>query len=245
MCLVLYAQDTVPGYRVVVAANRDERHDRPAEALHWWPDDERVLAGRDVRAGGTWLGVRRDGRFACVLNGAGEPPMAAAPSRGALVPQVLAAADCGVACRDIAAAGGRFGGFHLLAGDGERGHYVTNTGAGAAQLGPGCHTVDNAGLNIDDGRSRRAYRLFAERPDASRASLLALLADERTPEPGGGDARPLFLRNPRFGTRCSSLLWVADGGRVEVVERRFDAHGEAVGETHHAWDAHAPTVMGS
>ncbi len=244
MCLLLYAQNTVPGYRVVLAANRDEFHTRPAESLHWWADDAGVLAGRDLQAGGTWLGVRRDGRFACVLNGPGEPPGARAPSRGALVPQVLAAADGRTACDRVMAAGGRYGAFHLLAGDAEQACYVSNTGAAAAALGRGRHTVDNAGLNRDDGRSRRLYHGFAELPDVSRASLLGLLADEQVPERCGDDRRPVFLRDARFGTRCSTLLWIGDSGRIDVIERRFDEGGAGTGEIHHAWHAHAVSVGG-
>jgi len=245
MCIVLYAQDTVPGYRVVLAANRDEFHARPTEPLHWWSGDTPILAGRDGRAGGTWLGVCRDARFACVLNAPAQAPRRDAPSRGALVPQVLAAADWHAACRRIAAAGADYGGFHLLCGDGERGWYGANTGADAAELGRGCHTVDNTGLNRSDGRSHRADRLFRELPDVSRASLLALLADEHPPIGVGGDTRPLFLRDSRFGTRCSTLLWVGESGRVDVIERRFDAHGGAIGEAHHAWNRRASTVIGS
>lgn len=240
MCLVLYAQDVVPGYRVVLAANRDEFHARPTEALHWWPHESGILAGRDARAGGTWFGVHRDGPFACVLNGPGEPPSAHPPTRGALVPRVLTAADWRSACRQIASTGERFGGFHFLAGDSSEGRYISNTGAEAASLGHGCHTVDNAGLNRNDGRSRRAYRLFRALPDASRASLLTLLADEQPPDGGGGDTRPLFVRDTRFGTRCSTLLWLADTGRLEVIERRFDASGAATAETHRVWNAPAP-----
>ncbi|PSQ90568.1 MAG: hypothetical protein BRD57_06405 [Proteobacteria bacterium SW_6_67_9] len=138
MCLVVYAQDAVPGYRVVLAANRDEYHARPAQALHWWAHEPPLLAGRDQRAGGTWLGVRRDGRFACVLNGGGAAPSADAPSRGQLVPQVLAGADLMGARQRVEREGSRFAGFHLLAGELGAGHYITNTGDGAPSASMAC-----------------------------------------------------------------------------------------------------------
>jgi len=134
-----------------------------------------LLAGRDQRAGGTWLGVRRDGRFACVLNGGGAAPSADAPSRGQLVPQVLAGADLMGARQRVEREGSRFAGFHLLAGELGAGHYITNTGDGARTLGVGCHVIDNTGLSPGAGRSRRARERFDGLRDVSRSALLALL----------------------------------------------------------------------
>ena len=68
MCLIVFAWKVHPDYRLVLAANRDESHQRPSKALDWWPDHPDVLAGRDLRAGGTWLGITRNGRFATVTN---------------------------------------------------------------------------------------------------------------------------------------------------------------------------------
>src|SRR5882672_5260905 len=92
MCLAVVALDVHPRYAVVVAANRDEFHARPAQRAHWWHDETgaSLLAGRDVEHGGTWLGVTRRGRWAFVTNvrepGRHDPR---APSRGALVPAAL------------------------------------------------------------------------------------------------------------------------------------------------------------
>ena len=89
MCLAIVALDAHPHYALVLVANRDEYHARPTEAAHWWTEGD-ILAGRDLRAGGTWLGVTRTGRWAFVTNvrqGAERNPDA--PSRGLLVPRVL------------------------------------------------------------------------------------------------------------------------------------------------------------
>ena len=105
MCLALIALQTHPRYAVVIVANRDEFHARPAAAAGWW--DEGWLAGRDLEAGGTWLGVARDGRYAFLTN-VREPQRQrpGAPSRGALVPRVLAHAGA----PDRRARGGADGG---------------------------------------------------------------------------------------------------------------------------------------
>src|SRR5687767_15118767 len=90
MCLIAFAHDAHPAYRLVLAANRDEFYDRPTAPAAWWKDAPQVLAGRDLRAGGTWMGVTRDGRFAAVTNFRESAPQRAdALSRGDLVADFL------------------------------------------------------------------------------------------------------------------------------------------------------------
>ena len=88
MCLLVLAWKLHPRYRMILAGNRDEFHDRAAAPLSWWSDDARILAGRDLKAGGTWLGVARSGRFGIVTNYRDlQAPVEGAPSRGNLVPR--------------------------------------------------------------------------------------------------------------------------------------------------------------
>src|SRR3990170_4629490 len=91
MCLILFAWQAHPRYPLVVAANRDEFHSRPAAAADWWADASDVLAGRDLKAGGTWMGVRRNGRFAAITNyrEPQAPELPLAFSRGHLVRDFL------------------------------------------------------------------------------------------------------------------------------------------------------------
>ena len=94
MCLVLVVWKVHPLYPCVVAANRDEFHARPTAAADWWPDHPQILAGRDLQAGGTWLGLTRGGRFAALTNYRDpEQRRADAPSRGALVTDILRCED--------------------------------------------------------------------------------------------------------------------------------------------------------
>lgn len=241
MCLVLLALDAAPGARVVLAANRDERHDRPARALDWWPERDGVAAGRDLLAGGTWLAIRRDGRFAAVLNDARVPPPGPAPpSRGGLPFRFLDADDPGAAVGAIQDDAPAYAGFHLVGGDAAaRAWYCASGGDAPLALAPGIHGADNAGLDLDDPRLRRGRAAFERAlagpgaPDPE--ALLAVLADDTEPGPGAGDTRPVFIRAREFGTRCSTVLCVTAAGDVTLVERRFGPGGTPAGETALHW----------
>jgi len=90
MCLVVVAFDTHPEFPLVVAGNRDEFHARPTQDADWWPDDTNIVGGRDLLAGGTWLAVHRNGRFATVTNYRdAEPKSGKLRSRGHLVTEFL------------------------------------------------------------------------------------------------------------------------------------------------------------
>lgn len=122
MCLVLLVWRMHPQYPLIVAANRDELHTRPAAPAGWWPDHPQILAGRDLQAAGTWLGLTRTGRFAALTNYRDpEQRRAAAPSRGALVADMLMAGGSvaeGLAyLRDV---GDEYNAFNLIFSDGER-----------------------------------------------------------------------------------------------------------------------------
>jgi uncharacterized protein with NRDE domain len=256
MCLLVVAVAAVEGYPLVVAANRDERHDRPAAPLHWWPDEPDIAAGRDLRAGGTWFGVTASGRFASVLNDPTPTGPANPVSRGHLVPAGLTSAHPGQWLRDLGAQAGRHAGFHLLLGA-EHGVEYCSHATAARPLDPGVHVADNAGLDVDDPRSRHARATLGSvlNAGADPQALLTALADDRALEPsalgtghaGAGassparaDRRPLFIVHPEFGTRCSTVLRVAADGAAACRERRFDAAGRALGDTVLNWMAQAP-----
>ena len=87
MCLIVLAYKVHPEYPLILAANRDEFLERPTEKAHFWSDAPHILAGRDLRAGGTWLGITRSGRFAALTNHRDlrRPAVVNGPSRGQLV----------------------------------------------------------------------------------------------------------------------------------------------------------------
>ena len=98
MCLIAFAWKVHPEYSLLVGANRDEWHDRPTAPAAWWDDYPQILAGRDLRAGGTWLGVSRSGRFAALTNFRDPSNRKSdAPSRGMLVRDFLLGTALGMA----------------------------------------------------------------------------------------------------------------------------------------------------
>jgi uncharacterized protein with NRDE domain len=258
MCLLVFAWMNHPRYRLVVAANRDEFHDRPAAPLGWWTTTDGMLAGRDLRAGGTWIGVTRSGRFGAVTNyrGVEGPPVADAPSRGGLVPDYLAGeATPGTFLEKLNGAATAFAGFNVLAGDRESLHYLSNRdSAGPRRLEPGTYGLSNHALDTPWPRLVRARERFddalaAERPGVGE--LFELLADR---EPATGAAFPgsglhpdleralsaPFVLHEHYGTRCSTVLLAGHDGRTVAAERRFDAAGNLTGATRLEFAADAP-----
>lgn len=244
MCLAVVALDAHPDYALVVAANRDEWHERPTAPAAWWP--EGLLAGRDLVAGGTWLGVARDGRFAFLTNlrdPARHDP--SAPSRGALVPDVVAdAAPVVDALARVRADTLRHNGYNLVAGDPTGLASTSNRYEGVRVLAPGVHGVSNGPIDDAWPKTRRMMDAMARwiaGGDRGIASLLAALADRtqapdsELPSTGVSLERErllsaVFIRDARYGTRCSTVLVIGRDGVATFVERSFAPDGRVTGE---------------
>ena len=249
MCLLVVAWLSHPRYRLVVAGNRDEFHDRQAAPLGWWNDAPGVLAGRDLRAGGTWMGVARSGRFGIVTNfrNVEAPAAAESPSRGQLVPRFLGEDRApGAFLEDLQGAAGRFAGFNLLLGDSSALHYYSNASDHPPRaLPPGIYGLSNHQLDEPWPklvRTRRRIAAALAHDDPAPGTLFDALGD-RTPAaigdvPATGLPADLeralsapFVRHERYGTRCSTLAFVEHDGRTRVHERRFDAAGAQSGSS--------------
>ncbi|HTC14955.1 MAG TPA: NRDE family protein [Steroidobacteraceae bacterium] len=248
MCLLVLAWQSHPRYRLVVAANRDEFHDRPAAPLAHWPPPADILAGRDLRANGTWLGVDRQRRFGVVTNFRElQPARTGAPSRGGLIPAYLqGAADPSAFFAALSARAAEYSGFNLLLADQQSLWYGSNRATPFARaLAPGVYGLSNELLDTPWPkleRVRTGFRAWLAGADADREELFRLLADrapaaEGTHTSTGGLprewARALsapFVLHPDYGTRCSSVLLLQSDGALSLCERRFDAQGELCGE---------------
>jgi uncharacterized protein with NRDE domain len=250
MCLMVLAWRTHPRYRLVVAANRDEFHERPAAPLAPWPPHGDVLAGRDLRAGGAWLALDRARRFGVVTNFRElQPARAGAPSRGNLIPRFLAGRHgAGEFFGVLASSAPGYSGFNLLLADEESLWYGSNRAAPFARaLEAGVYGLSNELLDTPWPkllRVRRGFEAWLAQPTArSPASLFDLLMD-RTQSAGdaglheSGLPRELeqvlsapFVVHPTYGTRCSTVLLLQNDGGVYLGERRFDALGAPAGET--------------
>lgn len=240
MCLIVLALHAHPHHPLVVAANRDEALGRPTAPAAYWPEEDGLLAGRDLESGGTWMGVTRAGRFAALTNvrdpRAHDP---GAPSRGGLAVRFLAGEDDPRDhVRAVAAERVRRNGFNLLAGAGGRLAWVSNAGGGPAEVTPGIHAVSNAALDSPWPKALRAAaglrRALAAGSAIDPEELFAILSDRRIAAddelPSTGvplEAERLlsapFIVAPGYGTRASTLLLARRDGRAELLERRFDA----------------------
>jgi uncharacterized protein with NRDE domain len=233
MCLAVIAVDAHPRIALLVAANRDEYHARPAAPAAW---DGDVLAGRDLMAGGTWLAVRRDGRFAFVTNvrdGRAQDP--AARTRGELPLLALSGA---------AIDGMRYNGFNLVAGDAHGFTWTSNRGDGSRRVTSGVHGLSNASLDVPwpkvvrtqrrivawlrgDGRDLAAvFDALGDRAQAAEAELpstgVAIAWERLLSAP--------FIVSERYGTRCSTVLVVDRDGNARFVERSFGPDGTLANE---------------
>ncbi len=244
MCLLVLALEAHPRHRLVVAANRDELFAREAEPAHAWAGG-RIVAGRDRQAGGTWLGITRDGRFAALTNYRDprdlRPKAPGEPSRGELVERFLEGDEAPLAyARQVEAEGPRYRGFNLLVGDARGLAYVSNRGADARAVPPGLHGLSNHLLDTPWPKVRKGLAALEEElraDDVSLDRLAARLKDEapaadaELPDTGVGldlerRLSPMFIRTSAYGTRCTTVLVVERDGATRLLERTHDAGHE-------------------
>jgi len=242
MCLLVIAWQRLAAAPIVLVGNRDELHARPTAPMDWWPQPA-MLAGRDLEAGGTWLGVAPDGRYAVVTNIAGSKRISNAPSRGLLIPAYLAEPQTPADyLRRLAESAPRYTPFCLLAGDRDSLCYYSSREPAPLSLAPGVYGLGNFGLDTPEPKlALSRTRLSALLPGGppSIASLLALMADQ-TPVPDAllpETERPRalerrvsapFVIGPEYGTRCTTAL-IAGAAGIQVAEQSFAADGSATG----------------
>lgn len=244
MCLLVFAWKTDARVPLIFAGNRDERHARASRAAGFWEDAPQILAGRDLEAGGTWLGITTGGRFAVVTNyRSGPNPHSGPRSRGELTTNFLRSQSAPPDyLESVAVHAGQYAPFSLLVGDTEALWYFSNRSGHPPQPVPsGIHGLSNHLLDtpwpkvtLSKSRLSRLLKHRTTTPDR----LLELLADRRPaplenlPDTGIGPERerlisPVFVVNPEYGTRCSSVI-VMDRNEARFSERRFDSAGNAL-----------------
>ncbi len=251
MCLITFAWQPATQVPLQLVANRDEQHARPTAPLDFWVDQPQILAGRDLRAGGTWLGLNRWGHFAALTNFR-EPGVAASGrSRGHLVADYLQEQRDPLAhARQLQAEIGSYAGFNLLLGNREQLVYLSNRSADTPRvLEAGVYGLSNALLNspwpklklVREGLSAalREGKLGVE----VAMQLMAYrqpFADHLLPDTGVARAvermlSPPFILTPVYGTRCTN--WLAlHRQRAELIERSFDPAGAVTRQVEKAID---------
>ena len=269
MCLVVFAWRVHPRYPQVLAANRDEFFQRPAAPAHWWTDAPDLLAGRDLEAGGTWMGFSRNGRFAALTNYR-DPSrhITGAPSRGALVRDALKDTRDAASClNDLASWAGAYAAFNLLVSDGDQLGVLESTTGAVRMLPPGVyglsnHLLDTPWPKLAKARAGLEHALTAlpegagpQQQAGENALVTALLdlmrdptpaADPHLPETGVSLEwerwlSPAFIRAPGYGTRCSSVVLRDETARTRFVEWTWDVHGELCSQVEHRF---RPSVAG-
>jgi len=248
MCLLVVALDRHPDYRLVLIGHRDEFHARPTAPLGWWPDSPDILAGRDLAAGGTWLGLGRSGRIGVLTNVRdAAATLPDAPSRGLLIPDFLGTASTAPAhSAAIAPRATAYSGFNLLTWDGSSLAYLTNRPQASVEtLPPGVYGLSNARLDTPWPKLETARRRVAETLALATLTPESLFAaiddrqparDEDLPDTGIGlewerRLSAPFVVSPDYGTRCTTLVLAGRDGLVKVEERRYAPSGETTGRT--------------
>jgi len=248
MCLLVAAFDWHPDYRLVLVGHRDEFHARPAAPLAWWTEPADLLAGRDLEAGGTWLGIGRDGRIGVVTNfRSPDAQRPGGPSRGSLIPSFLAGGRTAAAFGEaLLAAGARYSAFNLLLLDDEGLTYVASPPSEEVRrLPPGLYGLSNDRLDAPWPkvlRSRERVAGLLAGPGWTVDRLFRALKDiapapdDLLPDTGIGLERERlvsapFIVDPVYGTRCATVVLAGRDGTIRVEERRYDPRGEATGRT--------------
>lgn len=246
MCVLAFAWKTHATFPLVLAGNRDEFHARPTAPAGWWVEHPDLVAGRDLQAGGTWMGATRTGRFAVVTNFREPGGDSGEHSRGDLVRDFLvtamAPADWSPGVDTSA-----YGGFNLIFGQllGERPelHFLSNRVPAPTPLPPGVYGLSNHGLDTPWPKlvkAREGLRACLADDEPDLDSLFDVLGDRRQ---AADDALPdtgvpsdwerllsaVFITSPVYGTRSSTVISFAAGGTAMLEERAFDAAGDPAG----------------
>ncbi|MEX0608563.1 MAG: NRDE family protein [Balneolaceae bacterium] len=239
MCLIAFAYKAHPKYNLILVANRDEFYGRPARPASFWTDEKYpdILAGKDLEAGGTWMGVHKNGKWAAVTNYR-DPSIIKEnpPSRGELVLDYLRGNDSAMDyLQALTAKANDYRGFNLLLWDDKSLLHYSNQSKIVNRIEPGIHGLSNALLNTGWPKVRYAKTALKELSGSEnfeKEELFKLLMNERkAPEeelPVTGIPQHLekavssiFIRTESYGTRCSSVLLIDKEGNVDFTERSY------------------------
>ena len=243
MCLIVFAWRPGHTLPLIVAANRDEFHARPSLPLGHWSDAPQIVAGRDLQAGGTWMGVTTDGRFAALTNIRAPGSPAGERSRGELPERFLRGSHPpALYLEALTRRLGQFSGFNLLVGDRAELWYLNSVEKTPRLLSPGIYGLSNAALDTPWPKllgARAALQACISTPERDR--LLSIMSDSKPAEdaelPATGISQEMekllsstFIASPDYGTRATTVLIRRADGSAALTERRFGPIG-ATGET--------------
>jgi len=246
MCLLVFAVNAHPRFRLILAGNRDEFHARDTAAAGWWSGNPSLLGGRDQQGGGTWLGVGTTGRFAAITNIRDRIPAPVnAPTRGQLVSEFVRAKVSAIDYLDhLRPRAQAFAGFNLVVGDEKAVNFFSSRSQRRVTLERGIHGLSNDGLDTPWPKVIRAKEgisrlLMQNEPDEEGIfeifSDRSIAPDDELPDTGVGlelerMLSACFIVNPHYGTRSTTLVFISNDGYVRFSERQFDATGKMNGQ---------------
>ncbi|MCX7816004.1 MAG: NRDE family protein [Syntrophales bacterium] len=242
MCLIILAYKVHPTYQLIMVANRDEFYDRPSAPADFWEENPLILAGRDLKEGGTWCGITKEGKFAALTNY--RDPQAlkiGAPSRGLVVRRFLESDDSPEKFLEwLKANGGKFNGFSIVFGTPLSLFHYSNRG-GFGPLTPGIHGLSNALIDTPWPKVKRGVaaveHILGNKKRLNPLELLQCLHDEKiAPDeelPNTGVGRewerllsPLFIRSSIYGTRSTTVILLNESGKGIFIEQNFNGEKE-------------------
>lgn len=245
MCLISFAWKTA-GHELLLVANRDEAHERPAAPLDWWSDKPQICGGRDLREGGSWLAMHRSGRLAAVTNVRQGEPLRSPRSRGALVTRFLESPLSAAAFAEILTPdASQYGAYNLLLWDGQDLVYASNQPCPLwCGVEPGLHGLSNAQLDTPWPKVIRARHGLARWLADGSEDLALLFTLMRDGEPASDDElpgtgvplelerglSPPFIHLGSYGTRCTTVVDIRRGS-AQLLERRFGPDGAVTGNS--------------
>jgi uncharacterized protein with NRDE domain len=237
MCLIVFAYKSHPKYKFIFAANRDEFYDRPTKQADYWKDHPELLAGKDLQAGGTWMGITKQGRFAAVTNYRDLKNIKKdAPSRGMLTLDFL---NNDISAEqyyeNIKPSLQDYNGFNLILGSIDELFYFSTHTNGVKKLEPGIYGLSNAVLNTDwpkVQKSKAGLSILLKHDEVHPWELLSILNDtliakeEDLPDTGVGMEwekvlSSIFIQSPKYGTRCSTAVIVDKENNLRFAEKTF------------------------
>lgn len=237
MCLIFISLKEHPQYKLIVAANRDEFYNRKTAPADFWKDHPDILGGRDLEAGGTWLGVSRKGKISMITNYRDPKNIdPKAPSRGQLVSDYLNNNTSPQQyLRELEPAAKRYNGFNLIVGNTESLFYLSNYKEGIVELTLGLHGLSNHLLDSPWPKVIEGKKTMTEilKQPFTKEDLFKLLfnesiaSDALLPDTGVGLEREralsaMFIKSPGYGTRCSTIVLADHQGNLFFTERVYD-----------------------
>ncbi|ETI70248.1 NRDE family protein [Neobacillus vireti] len=242
MCLILFAYQVHPVYKLIVAANRDEFYQRPTAPVHYWEESPKILAGRDLEKMGTWMGITTKGRFAALTNYRNPQELIEGKrSRGELVAEALKhKGNVKDYLQGLADYNNEYPGYNLLAGDANELFYYSNIEQMLRKIEPGIYGVSNHLLNtewpkVKIGREGLSRIITGKQEDLADKLFELLQHSDPAPDsilPSTGISlewermlSPLFIKSEHYGTRSSTVLLMSEK-EIQYAERVFSKAGE-------------------